>query len=188
MRPYSDYTIEALFQLLARDSEPALEAIAERCKPALLKRIGRITRNAAWTEEVWNDCMQALWEHRAAADSVLQPMAWLYAIARNKAINKIRYEKTKGTERMEEWMEWPSNTDIEKEAGLKVLKEQINKAVASLPAQEQKVFRLKVEEGLKRREIAELMNLSEHTVKNHFRNACEALRKQLGKLMNSIFI
>lgn len=57
----------------------------------------------------------------------------------------------------------------------------INEAVAKLPLQQQKVFRLSKQDGLSRQQIAEQLHLSPHTVRNHLADATRFIRTYLHK-------
>ncbi len=63
--------------------------------------------------------------------------------------------------------------------GSKALQEEVNEALKSLSAKQRTVFQLKVFHEMTLREIAEVMNLSEGTVKSHLFRATKSLRTTL---------
>jgi RNA polymerase sigma-19 factor, ECF subfamily len=68
---------------------------------------------------------------------------------------------------------------IEEEFDLKEMEDTIKKIVAQLPTQQQSVYKLSRQQGLKAKEIAERMNLAEKTVKNHLTEALRFIRERL---------
>ncbi|MCD2425651.1 sigma-70 family RNA polymerase sigma factor [Niabella pedocola] len=57
----------------------------------------------------------------------------------------------------------------------------INEAVAKLPLQQQKVFKLSRQDGFSREQIAEKLHISPHTVRNHLADATKFIRTYLDK-------
>jgi RNA polymerase sigma factor (sigma-70 family) len=55
----------------------------------------------------------------------------------------------------------------------------INEAISKLPQQRQLVFRLSKQDGLTRDQVAEKLNISPHTVRNHMAEAIKFIRSYL---------
>ena len=82
--------------------------------------------------------------------------------------------------------EYRSHTRLE-EVNLGLTKEQaIQEAIATLPEKCREVFVLSKIEGLKNREIAEKLNISEKTVERHMSIALSKLREELDWLLQII--
>jgi len=56
----------------------------------------------------------------------------------------------------------------------------LNEAVANLPSQQQRVFRLARQEGLSRDQIANELQISPNTVRNHLADAIKTIKSRLG--------
>ena len=56
------------------------------------------------------------------------------------------------------------------------MQENLQKLVAQLPEQQQKIFKMNKEDGLTSDEIAEQLNLSKRTVENHLYRAVSFLK------------
>jgi RNA polymerase sigma-70 factor (ECF subfamily) len=83
-----------LLEATSRGDRPAFRALYEATAPKLFGIVLRITRNRPMAEEVLQETFIKIWQNaeRYMPESG-QPMAWLAAIARNRAIDRIRSEK-----------------------------------------------------------------------------------------------
>jgi len=70
--------------------------------------------------------------------------------------------------------------DIEQDYEQKVLKEKLKGALGLLTDTQKKVFVLKNTEGLKIREVAAILGISDGTVKSHLNRAVDKIKKALG--------
>jgi RNA polymerase sigma-70 factor (ECF subfamily) len=138
-------------------------------------------------EEIVSDTFFNIWNNRTTLEIHSSVKGYLFHAVCNNSLNYLR--KLKKEERLDDFFkdnssgnlgfactteELPSDSLI-----LKDLTETIDKAVTSLPPQQQTVFRLKRYEGKKNREIAEIMGLSVKTVEMHLSKALLTLRKNL---------
>ncbi len=78
-----------------------------------------------------------------------------------------------------EKMDFESAVNIEKDVDSVMLKENIKKGLEVLTEVQRKVFILKNSQGLKIREVAQVLKLSEGTVKSHLNRAFEKLKTVL---------
>lgn len=177
-----------LFKQLAIGSEPALQQLVLLYEKQVMAVIQAIVHNRYWAREVWSHTMQALWEHRQEMPALDSPLAWLLVVARHKGVNKLRDEKRGATTALDWLPELIGPWDTAYEMEGKEIRALVEQAMHKLTPREQEVLRLRVEDGLSRKEVAAYLNTSEHTVKNQWRNAVLTLRKQLAKLFSSIFI
>ncbi|MEO0087884.1 MAG: sigma-70 family RNA polymerase sigma factor [candidate division WOR-3 bacterium] len=108
---------------------------------------------------------------------------WLYRIAVNHCLYLLRKEKSKEKEEEIEWEKIPSPIDIEKEYENKRLKKLIEKYLDKLAPLEKTVFLLYHSDGLKIKEICEVLKLKEGTIKSSLFNAHKKLARFLeGKI------
>ncbi len=103
---------------------------------------------------------------------------WIYRIAINHCLSLLRKEKNEKVEELE-WEKIPAPIDIEKEYENNRLKELIAKYLEKLSPLEKSVFLLYHQEGLKIREVSEVLNLKEGTIKAVLFNAHKKLKKFL---------
>ena len=78
-------------------------------------------------------------------------------------------------------------TQTEDLLSFRELKQAVGEAIRKLPPQQKKVYLLSREQGLKNREIAEVLNLSEQSVKNTLVRALKLIREEVERAGHVIF-
>lgn len=107
---------------------------------------------------------------------------WLYQVARNVARNRWKYLKRRRHEDLSEFGRLPTEgngENPETQAELSELRQHVSAAIDALPERQRTAFRLHDVEGFKATEIAEMLGVSEGTVRSNVHHARSALRKQL---------
>ncbi len=131
-------------------------------------------------EDVVQESFTALWQQEKAIQSV---KAWLYAAVRNRCIDVLR--RAGKTEPLPMDLDGPISDDEALERSS--LEARLWTAVDSLPEMRRKCLLLAKRDGLSYKEIAEELNLSEHTVRNHISRALETLREGGPEILDFIF-
>ncbi|WP_053362722.1 RNA polymerase sigma factor [Bacillus sp. FJAT-27251] len=112
--------------------------------------------------------------------------AWLSTIAVRTAIDFLRKQKRNMAVPIEqgimEALTTHSLESVEQEVEAIMLKEKIRQSFQELTLEQQKVFHLKVECGLKEAEIASLLDVKPSTVKTRFYRARNQLKLIVGEL------
>lgn len=115
---------------------------------------------------------------------VVHVRAWLYAAVRNRCIDTLR--KAGKTEPLPSDLDGPiSDEEAEDRSALEA---RLWKALDALPEMRRKCLLLAKRDGLTYKEIAQELNLSEHTVRNHISRALETLREGGPEIRNFIFV
>ncbi len=99
------------------------------------------------------------------------PTSWIYRLADNKAIDKIRQQHT-GIELTETYAAPFSLDNL-------ILKEDVKKVLAKLDQDSQMIIYLHIWEGYEHKEIAQLLNLSYSNVRTKISRAYATIRKFL---------
>src|SRR5262245_61517598 len=87
-------SLEALLDATSSGNHAAFRALYQATAPKLFGVVLRITRNRPMAEEVLQETYVKIWQNAERfSPEAGQPMAWLSAIARNRAIDRIRSEK-----------------------------------------------------------------------------------------------
>ncbi|WP_447640852.1 MULTISPECIES: RNA polymerase sigma factor [Chitinophagaceae] len=123
-----------------------------------------------------------LWEKRAILNTVEDPEAWLWVIARNQTIKILKKESTQKSyvEYMKEFFSDSSDTPVN-QLILKQRSTLIEKIVNSLPTRQQQVYKLSRNEGLTYHQIASELSIGTETVKEHMAKALNNIRIALKK-------
>jgi RNA polymerase sigma-70 factor (family 1) len=129
-------------------------------------------------EDVVQQTFVKFWEQRANLSIAWSVKAYLYKTVHNACLNRLRALKTREQYKQRNMLELerqhvpPPGAETE-------LRERLQKALESLPAQCRQVFELSRFEELKYREIAEHLNISIKTVETQMGKALRIMRTHL---------
>src|ERR1700722_5306232 len=119
-------------------------------------------------EEIVSDVFVRLWERRKELEKVENLKVYLYVATRNTAFNYLNKQKRTPTNSIDDLEAEFTSIYFDPEqllitADMLAL---IQKAIDQLPPKCKVIFKLAKEDGLKYREIAEVLNISVKTVEN----------------------
>jgi RNA polymerase sigma-70 factor (ECF subfamily) len=141
-------------------------------------------------EDVVQETFLTFWKDRSKNIRIENPEAYLITVARNYAIKALNTLAPFTVEKVEELYQdrflhhqTPENIVIDEETD-----RAISEAIDSLPPRCRTIFLLAREEGLKYREIAERLQISEKTVNAQMVIAIKKMYERLGKYFFFIFL
>lgn len=140
-----------------------------------------ILKSKEEAEELVSDIFIRIWEKKDMLTSIESPLLYFYVTAKNLALNRLNRQK-KQQLHVEDWLPQLSSIYFDPEQ-LMITEEMVRKirqAVNDLPPRCRLIFKLVKEDGLKYREVAELLDLSVKTIEAQM---AIALRR-LGKCMH----
>lgn len=146
-----------------------------------------ITHSKESAEEVVSDVFLKLWTTRATLTRVENFHFYIYVITKNFSINRFLKEKREQSFSLDEVIVDSKSfyADPEQLLITSEMSKKIQKAVESLPPKCQLIFKLIKEDGLKYKEVAELLHLSVKTIENQmaisFKRIGESIRLDLSK-------
>lgn len=170
------------------DRLPWLQAALARFEGPLLRYAVKLTGDLEKAREVVQDAFLRLWEaDPAEIDDHLAP--WLYTVCRNRALDVRKKEKRmKPFSRAEEVESVPST-----EVGASGRYEQaetkhgVIRAIQGLPPNQREVIRLKFQNDLSYKEIAEVTGLSVSNVGFLIHTAIQEIKKTVSKQEGTSF-
>ena len=170
------YDEHVLFQRVTRSDEDAFREVVHYYSPKLISFLFTITKAMHVAEEIMQEVLLRLWQNRENLDAD-NLGGWLYRVASNLAYSYLKREALNGRllsslkkEQTNQFFE------IDQQMDYKECSELIYKAVSQLPDQQRKVYQLSLQEGMSRKEVAEVLNISPNTVRNHLTRALQFLR------------
>jgi RNA polymerase sigma-70 factor (family 1) len=127
-----------------------------------------IVQSRESAEEVVSDVFIKLWERRKELEKIENLKVYLYVATRNIAFNYLDKQKRNSTNSIDDVDAEFTSIDFDPEqllitADMLAL---IQKAIDQLPPKCKVIFKLAKEDGLKYREVAEVLNISVKTVEN----------------------
>ena len=156
------------------------EYFAPRVKSFLIGQ--RVPLDVA--DEVLQEVMLAVWNKAALFNpEKAAASTWIFAIARNKRIDRIRKDTNPDLDPEEPSLQ-PGDFAAADDSVLdRQRKEAVGKALADLPDDQRTVIELSFMKGLSHSEIAEQLGLPLGTVKSRIRLAFQRLRGELGEVL-----
>lgn len=133
-------------------------------------------------EEVVSDVFIRIWEKRDQLPAINTPRLYFYTSTRNLAFTRISRLKKQQSLSADEWLVQMNSIyfDPEQLMMTEEMMRQIRQAIGDLPPRCRLIFKLVKEDGLKYREVAELLHLSVKTIEAQM---AIALRR-IGKCMH----
>jgi len=177
-----------LLELLGNGETSALEALMRRYEPAVYHFSMKILKSESLAQEVSQDIFLKIWENRAAAMEIGCVQAWLYTLARNLSLNTLKENSRRRAHERLYADEVDQNIDGEGEILFRDLKQLAARLIEQLSPQRQRIYRMKVEQGMSTAEIAAALNLSESTVRNQLSKSYQILKSLLAEHMGVILI
>ena len=162
---------------LREGDEAAFRLVFECYNRRLYLFAYKFLKNREQSEEVVQETFLNLWNSRKTVREEYPISCLLFTIAKRLTLNLLRKASKQLTIREELWRSISETHNETEETILGLdLKKFAEKVVLTLPKQQQTVFRLSRYDNLSYDEIAEKLNISRNTVKNHLVQALKNLR------------
>jgi RNA polymerase sigma-70 factor (family 1) len=173
-----------LAALLSKGDHAAYTQIYERYFGVLYVHARKKIRDVEEARDVVQETFVSLWRNKQNLDANKGLAPYLYTALKNKIIDFFARQEV-SSRYINSFRDFKETgycvTDYRiREAQLRAL---IEKEVAALPSRMREIFELSRKEHLSHREIAELLNISEHTVKTQVKHALRILKLKLGVLV-----
>ncbi len=133
------------------------------------------------------DVFFKIWERRELLEITTSLKAYLYRSVHNACLNHIKHQKVKQAY-SDFYRENHEEQDDHNPSDQQELEQQVMDAMDALPEKCREVFELSRFEGLKYREIAERLSISEKTVENQMGKAFKILREKLSVYLKGTLI
>ena len=181
---YTDQNDEQLMAEIVKGNTEALEALYDRYSNGIFTFVMRMLRDSGAAEEVMQDVFFRAWRrassYRANKGGV---SSWIFAIARNRAIDEIRRRQRKQSQivygvDLRNTSSDEFNTPLEY-ATLQFELGLVKSALPTLKLEQRKVVMLAYFGGLTHTEIAEYLGYPLGTVKTRMRLALKRLKEYL---------
>lgn len=181
MQVYEKTSDEELVILLQAGEQRAFTEIYNRYKGLLMVHAYKKLGDFEEAKDVVQDIFSSLWNSHADVPLTRNLPGYLYTLTRNKILNLIEHKNV-------EQRYASSFTDMVKEQNyvtdLAIREKEMNaiieREIDALPPKMKEVFLLSRRKHLSHKEIAEQLDISEYTVKNHIKAALKILRVRLG--------
>jgi len=189
---FDELADEELMLRYARGEEQAFEVLLSRYQRPLFGFLFRLLGRQDKAEDVFQDTFFEIIRARKRFKPKLKFSPWLFRIARNRAVDRLRRDGFREMESLDEPLDWRSGegetvvTNVpspepnpEELAQSLEINLALEAALTALPLKQREVFWLKENSGLTTAEIAKVTGVSENTVKSRLRYALEKIKADL---------
>ena len=167
----------ALIEGLRRGDASALDTLVRQHQKDLYRLAYRMTRNAEDAKDISQEAFLRAYKGLTQFDGRSSLSTWLYRITVNLCLTHLRHQRFASPAEVPQTAD-PSAQQLEtleKQERLRAVAD----AVEALPPQQRLALVLRVHHGLPYREIAEILESSEGTVRANYFHAVANLRTQL---------
>ena len=193
----SDPTDEELMVRFQRGERPAFALLVRRHKTRLYNFVLRQIRNVSAAEEVVQETFVRVVQNAAEFRHAARFSTWLYTIARNLCVDHARKRALRRHPSLDEperdfdgdATDRPDLSDrtadvgasVERSAVSSEIRERVVTALYKLPDDQREVFLMREVGSMPFKDIAEIVGVSENTVKSRMRYALEHLQAALSE-------
>lgn len=182
MGQYESLGDENLLSLIAHGDKDALECFYERFSTKVFSLARYMLKDEAIAEEITQDVFLAVWQKASTFKANRgSPKGWLMSIAHHRVIDHVRSAKRAraSMDRMAQEMasmEKLYQVRTEDEAFRSIERQEIAKALESIPEAQRTVILMSYFQGYSQSEIAEILDQPLGTVKTRIRLGMQKLR------------
>lgn len=178
---------EELVLRLRNGSHRAYEEIYHRYKISLIEHAYKKLGIYEDAKEIVQDVFTSIWSNYAKTPALNNLAAWLYVLVRNKVLNHIAHTRVvnRYMASFKDFVQQDNHLAdlILQEKEMKLL---IDQEINNLPPKMRRVLIMSRENHLSNKVIAQELQISENTVKNHLKAALKILRSRLGSVLTLI--
>jgi RNA polymerase sigma-70 factor (ECF subfamily) len=174
----NDEDLTLCVELIGKNQDKlAFNSIFRYFAPRLKSFLVKAGSTDTQAEEVIQEVMIAVWTKSSTYDSNKSSVStWIYTIARNKRIDKIRKEKRHYLSESDEGLEIPVDSTQEKEIFTAQVSNSLKKYMSNLPEEQSKLLKLSYFYNKTHADISAELKIPLGTVKSRIRLALTKMR------------
>ena len=181
-----------LIRAVQRGDQDAFEQLVRAYDQSVLRLAVNLLRSQEDARDVFQEAFLRVYRNLHTFRFDCSFHTWLYRIVTNICLDQLRKRKVRKEEpavmetadgvldRMEAFEEDAAEADPERTMWNRELKERIDQALCNLTPRERMVFELRHYQGLRLRNIGEMLGTSEEAAKNCLFRATQKMRSELG--------
>jgi len=176
----SGQSLTYLLASLKKGNRAAFEAIFDLYEKRLYYFVFSITKSEYATEEILQEAFIKIWTKKETIDPSRSFESFIFTIAKNLTYNYLRNIANQQSLKEEYWKNISSLNEETKDSILLAEYEDIvNDILQQIPTQKRSIYILSKQQGKSNKEIADLLGITQKTVKNHLWKTLQIIRTQL---------
>jgi RNA polymerase sigma-70 factor (ECF subfamily) len=168
-----------LIRELQRGNAKAFELLYQQYHARLYNFCMSIIRNKQDAEGMVQEVFIAVWENRERLDENKSFSGFVFSIAKNKTLNRIKQNLSRKVYLEYMQTENQDPDDIASDFESRELIEFLHKTIQELPEKSKEIFLLSRNEGLTYKQIASKLDISENVVDHEIRKSLKYIREKL---------
>jgi len=187
--------VDSLIRAAQRGDQDAFEQLVRAYDQSVLRLAMNLLRSPEDARDVYQEAFLRVYRNLHAFRFDCSFHTWLYRIVTNICLDQLRKRKVRKEEsavvetsegpvdRMEGFEQVAAEADPERSMWNRQLKNRIEKALEDLTPRERMVFELRHYQGLRLRNIGEMLGTTEEAAKNCLFRATQKMRSVLGEFI-----
>jgi len=176
----SGQSLAYLLASLKKGNRAAFEAIFDLYENRLYYFVFSITKSEYATEEILQEVFIKIWTKKETIDPKRSFESFIFTIAKNLTYNYLRNIANQQSLKEEYWKNISSLNEETKDSILLAEYEDIvHDILQQIPTQKRSIYILSKQQGKSNKEIADLLGITQKTVKNHLWKTLQIIRAQL---------
>jgi RNA polymerase sigma-70 factor (family 1) len=170
--------IESLCKKISQNSDQqAFKELYLAYFDRLYKFAFSILHSAEFAEEAVNDVFLNIWQKRSTLKNIVSLSGYLFISTKNTSFNYLsKFRKERNTSLDDVLVRFEVDELTPETAFFTVeIRNEIEQAINQLPPKTKLVFQMAKVEGMKYKEIADILNISVNTIDNHIATAVKKL-------------
>ena len=166
-------------------SKEAFAAVYNMHYSRLYGFIKKLTDNREEAQDITTETFVKLWELCARFETLQNIKAFLFITARNASLDYLRYLKRVAGDARDFNYTTPkiNESELEREMIEVEVLQKIYEEIENLPGKCQKVFKMSYVDSMKNEDIANQLQITPQTVKNHKTRALNIIRMAISAIM-----
>jgi RNA polymerase sigma-70 factor (ECF subfamily) len=182
-------TDQELLILILQDDRTAFDEIYFRYWKKLFLYSGKIVRDEDEAEDIVQEVFISLWRRRSELSNIISLSSYLHGAVRFRSLSYIRNNLYKNNYLSSLKSIFEEGTDMVNEyINLEELNGVIDREISKLPPKMREIFVLSRVEQMSHHEIAELLNISDKTVKKQINRSLNQFRLVLNEKSGSLLV
>ncbi len=176
-------SLNDLQRRLCQSDRDAFEQLFRRLSKRVFRFVRGMVSSDALAYDVTQDTFTKLWSVREKLSDVDSLTGYVFQMARHRVYNTMRDERVrrKNEEMLQRGDLRTRPTAPDDELDAEQLRDLLDRWIEHLPPRQREALTLRRIEGMSHKAIADVMDISPHTVNNHIVRAMDRLRDRLRK-------
>ena len=158
--------------------------------PALCNYASRMIQDEVIVEDIVQECLIKLWDSPVTFPNIRSLTGWLYQAVYTRSLNTMRDQARANKLRQDLWDSVQGELTEEEAVDSAIEEEILHKfrtIITQLSPQQQEIMKMSMD-GMKVKEIAEILGVSENAIKMQKKRAYSTIREELGECWSVLLV